>query len=72
MSLLLIGDSNVERIWMHVKENREHLRSAVFVPVKRIDQLPTGFQALTASVSKSWLYLFYLVGCGDFSFISGS
>ena len=35
---------------MHVKENREHLRSATFVPVKRIDQLSTGFQALTASV----------------------
>ena len=51
MSLLLIGDSNVERIWMHVRENREHLRSAVFVPVKRIDQLSTGFQAITASVS---------------------
>ena len=50
MSLLLIGDSNVERIWLHVKENREHLRSATFVPVKRIDQLSTGFQALTASV----------------------
>ena len=36
---------------MHVRENREHLRSAVFVPVKRMDQLPTGFQAITASVS---------------------
>ena len=59
MSLLLIGDSNVERIWLHVKENREHLRSAVFVPVKRIDQLSTGFQAITASVSKFWLYLPY-------------
>jgi len=51
MSLLLIGDSNVERIWMHVRENREHLRSAIFVPVKRMDQLPAGFQAITASVS---------------------
>ena len=36
---------------MHVRENREHLRSAVFVPVKRMDQLSTGFQAITASVS---------------------
>ena len=41
---------------MHVRENREHLRSAVFVPVKRMDQLSTGFQAITASVSNS--------GCG--------
>ena len=60
MSLLLIGDSNVKRIWMHVRENREHLRSAVFVPVKRMDQLSTGFQAITASVSRFWLrYLDY-------------
>ena len=59
MSLLLIGDSNVKRIWLHVKENREHLRSAMFVPVKRIDQLSAGFQAITASVSKFWLYLPY-------------
>ena len=40
---------------MHVKENREHLRSAMFVPVKRMDQLPTGFQAITDSVSEVWL-----------------
>ena len=59
MSLLLIGDSNVKRIWLHVKENREHLRSAMFVPVKRIDQLSAGFQAITASVSIFWLYLPY-------------
>ena len=62
MSLLLIGDSNVERIWLHVKENREHLRTALFVPVKRIDQLSTGFQAITASVSEVWLYLSYEEG----------
>ena len=64
MSLLLIGDSNVERIWLHVKENREHLRSATFVPVKRVDQLPTGFQAITASVSlDSYLNVKYVLFC---------
>ena len=41
---------------MHVRENREHLRSAVFVPVKRMDQLSTGFQAITASVSTFCFY----------------
>ena len=46
---------------MHVRENREHLRSAVFVPVKRMDQLSTGFQAITASVSKFCFYLHYEV-----------
>ena len=44
---------------MHVRENREHLRSAVFVPVKRMDQLSTGFQAITASVSILYFYLRY-------------
>ena len=67
MSLLLIGDSNVERIWMHVRENREHLRSATFVPVKRIDQLATGFQALTASVG---LFAHYAVRSSYFDVIS--
>ena len=52
MSLLLIGDSNVERIWLSVRNNREHLRSATFVPVKRLDQVPSCFQAITPSVSQ--------------------
>lgn len=51
MSLLILGDSNVERAWLGVRNDRELLRTATFVPVKRIDQLQTGFQALTASVS---------------------
>ena len=52
---------------MHVKENREHLRSATFVPVKRIDQLSIGFQALTASVG---LFAHYAVRSSYFDAIS--
>ena len=52
---------------MHVKENREHLRSATFVPVKRIDQLSLGFQALTASVG---LFAHYAVRSSYFDAIS--
>ena len=52
---------------MHVKENREHLRSATFVPVKRIDQLSIGFQALTASVG---LFDHYAVSSSYFDEIS--
>ena len=52
---------------MHVRENREHLRSATFVPVKRIDQLSTGFQALTASVG---LFAHYAVRSSYFDAIS--
>ena len=50
MSLLVLGESNVERAWLSVRNNRELLRSAVFVPVKRIDQLQAGFQAMTSNV----------------------
>ena len=50
MSLLLLGDSNVERIWLQVRNNREMLRTATFVAVKRLDQLTSGYQALNSSV----------------------
>ena len=51
MSLLLLGDSNVERIWLNVRNNRELLRSGLFVAVKRFDQLQISFQSMTSSVS---------------------
>ena len=51
MSLLLLGDSNVERIWLNVRNNRELLRTGLFIAVKRFDQLSSGFQAVTSSVS---------------------
>ena len=51
MGLLVLGDSNVERAWLNVRNNREMLRGAVFVPVKRFEQIQTGFQALIPSVS---------------------
>ena len=51
MSLLLLGDSNVERVWLNVRNNRDLLRGALFVAVKRFDQLHAGFQALHPSVS---------------------
>ena len=55
MSLLIFGDSNVERIWLQVRNNREMLRTATFVPVKRLDQLASGYQALNSSVICSHL-----------------
>ena len=51
MSLLLLGDSNVERVWLNVRNNRELLRGAVFVAVKRFDQIQPGFQAIHPNVS---------------------
>ena len=51
MALMLLGDSNVERVWLNVCNNRELLRSAVVFSVKRFDQVQSGFQALVPSVS---------------------
>ena len=51
MALMLLGDSNVERVWLNVRNNRELLRSAVVFSVKRFDQVQSGFQALVPSVS---------------------
>ena len=60
MSLLLLGDSNVERIWLQVQNNHEMLRTAIFVPVKRFDQMQAGFQAMLPSVS-ILVFLCYIV-----------
>ena len=51
MALMLLGDSNVERVWLNVRNNRELLRNAVVFSVKRLDQIQSGFQALVPSVS---------------------
>ena len=51
MSLLLLADSNVERIWLNARNNREKLQTAIYVPVKRADQLQQGFLAMQSSVS---------------------
>ena len=60
MSLLIFGDSNVERIWLQVRNNREMLRTATFVPVKRLDQLTSGYQALNSSVICSHLLIYQI------------
>ena len=51
MVLLLLGDSQVERIWPTVRLDREVLRDALFVPVKNRQSIMSGFQAITAAVS---------------------
>ena len=51
MVLLLLADSQVERIWPTVRLDREVLRDALFVPVKNQQSIMSGFQAITAAVS---------------------
>ena len=50
MVLLLLGDSQVERIWPSVRLDRELLRDAIFIPVKNQATVADGFRSITASV----------------------
>ena len=56
----MLGDSNVERAWLHTRNNREMLRTAIFVPVKRIDQLQPSYQSITPSVSITIISRYYV------------
>ena len=49
--LLLLGDSQIERVWNNVRGNREMLRSALYFPVKNRNSLLAGFQAVKPTVS---------------------
>ena len=59
MVLLLLGDSQVERVWPTVRLDREVLRDAIFVPVKNRQAIMSGYQSITAAVSV--LILFSLI-----------
>ena len=61
MAMLVLGDSNVERVWLNVRNNRELLRSAVFTAVKRFDQLQSGYQSMLPTVR----ICYHLVMLGD-------
>ena len=50
--LLILGDSQIERVWNNVRGNREVLRSALFVPVKNRNSMIPGMQAIKPTVSK--------------------
>ena len=49
--LLLLGDSQVERVWNHVRGDRDLLRTGLFFPVKSRKAMDAGFKALKATVS---------------------
>ena len=50
MSLLILADSQVERVWRNVRNNWELLQTATYVPVKRLGQLHDGVRSMTAQV----------------------
>ena len=49
--LLLLGDSQVERVLNHVRGDREQLRSGLFFAVKSRAHLFHGFKQIKPSVS---------------------
>ena len=51
MVLLILDDSQVERIWPSVRLDREVLRDAIYFPVKNRGSVMSGFKSITASVS---------------------
>ena len=60
MSLLLLADSQIERVWLNVRNNREAYRSAIFVPVKNFDQLLNGFNSIQSTVSLIFALVMFL------------
>ena len=48
--LLILGDSQVERVWNNVRGNREILRSALYIPVKNRNSIIPGLQAVKPTV----------------------
>lgn len=49
--LLFLGDSQVERVWNHVRGDRDLLRTGLFFPVKSRKAMDAGFKALKSNVS---------------------
>ena len=61
MVLLILGDSQVERIWPSVRLDREVLRDALFFPVKNRSAILSGFNAMTASVRIHFLMFDFII-----------
>ena len=51
MTLLVLGDSQVERVWNHVRGDREQLRAGYFYPVKNRSSVLNGFKSIKPNVS---------------------
>ena len=48
--VLILADSQVERVWNNVRGNREILRQASYIPVKNRAAVMTSFQAMKPTV----------------------
>ena len=50
-SLLILGDSQIERVWNNVRNNRDILKAAQYFPVKQRQTMMAGFQAIRPTVN---------------------
>ena len=50
MALMLIADSQVQRIWNQVRANRELLRTSTYVLVKNIDHVEAAYRSIKPTV----------------------
>ena len=57
--VLLLGDSQVERVWANVRGNREILCDAIFCPVKNRKSMLPGLQSAKPSVNGGFTYILY-------------
>ena len=57
--VLLLGDSQVERVWANVSGNREILCDAIFCPVKNRKSMLPGLQSVKPSVNGGFTYILY-------------
>ena len=64
MSLLVLADSQIERVWRSVRQDREILKTAEFVPVKRFNQMHDGFKAMKATVRLPLMFFVNEIGFG--------
>ena len=58
MTLLVLGDSQVSRVWSAVKANRECLRTGSYEAVKNRDALMPALGGIGEKVCISFIYLF--------------
>ena len=49
--LLVLGDSQIERVWNHVRGDREQLKAGLFFSVKSRAHLFHGFKQIKPTVS---------------------
>ena len=73
-NVLILGDSQIERVWNNVRFNREILRAAHFVPVKNRNAMISVFQAIKPAVSQWELFRHpisytFNANWGDFIFL---